>query len=265
MRPLHKLNTTIISVAMLLGPRAWCRAMTISTPDWPPFYIHDSDDTDARGLAWDVLRICSVKNNVNPIYEMYPIRRMFKYMENGDLDLNIMSYKSDRAKALAYGSEVVFENTYGIWTRASLRNKVTSLADITHLSIAQLIGLRPSDEVKALLEARLKNPQSQETLILNDPDQVVKMLATDRIDATVSSVAEIKWRATKLHVANKLRFTGVVVQRQKYFFVMSRQSPLFLQQPQILKGFDQCVRDLKRSGVWSRLQQKYQNQSTSPR
>jgi polar amino acid transport system substrate-binding protein len=233
------------------------RNMTISAPDWPPFYIQDASRANARGLAWDILKICSAKYDKSPQFEMYPIRRMFKYMDDGTLDLNIMSYKADRAESLAYGKEVVFENTYGIWTRSSLMTTIGSMRDIDKLSIAQLIGLRPSDEFKSILEERLKSSTGKETLILNDPDQIVKMLASNRIDATVASLAEIRWRAARLGVSRQLRFSGIVVQKQKYFFVMSRKSPIYNERPQILTGLDQCVKDLRRSGAWDRLRSQY--------
>jgi ABC-type amino acid transport substrate-binding protein len=258
MRRRHRLFCFMALSWGTCGQSANVRHLTISAPDWPPFYIQDSNLDDARGMAWDILKICSKKYDSAAVFEMFPIRRMFKYMEDGSLDLNIMSYKADRVNTLAFGKEVVFENSYGVWTRASLATKIISLHDIKKLSIAQLIGLRPSDEFKAMLEARLHDSTSKETLILNDPDQIVRMLASDRIDATVASLAEIRWRAQRLKVSQQLRFSGLIVQRQKYYFVLSRQSPFYKERPQILTGLDQCVRDLRRSGAWDQLRLRYQ-------
>ena len=258
MRLRHKFVCFVALCWGIRGQAAVDRHLTISAPDWPPFYIQESNRDDARGMAWDILKTCSKKYDNAPVFEMYPIRRMFKYMDEGTLDLNVMSYKADRAKTLAYGKEVVFENSYGVWTRSSLATKITSLRDIAKLSIAQLIGLRPSDEFKAMLEERLHDANSKETLILNDPDQIVKMLASDRIDATVASLAEIRWRANRLNVAQQLRFSGLIVQRQKYYFVMSRNSPFYKEQPRLLTGLDQCVKDLRRSGTWDQLRSRYQ-------
>ena len=238
------------------------RSLTISAPDWPPFYIHDSDNPDHRGLAWDIVSSCVKSLAVDAEYEMYPIRRMFRYMELGELDLNIMSYKADRAKSVEFGKEIVFENSYGVWTSGSYRRQIRSIADLRDASIAQLIGLRPSDEFKAFMEERLarasENPDSQkDTLVVNDPDQIVKMLASGRIDATVASVAEISWRARRLGLQNKIRFSGLVVQKQKYFFVVSRSSPYTRARPDLTRRMDQCVKELKKNGRMSQIHGRY--------
>ena len=189
---------------------------------------------------------------------MYPIRRMFKYMEQGELDLNIMSFKADRAGKVDYGKEIVFENNYSVWTRSSLTKKIRVINDLDDLSIAQLVGLRPSDSFKAWFENRLKNPGNKENLVLNDPDQIVKMLASERVDMTVASSPEIRWRSAHLGLRSKVKDSGLIVKKQAYFFVISKASPVYKQNPDLLSRLDQCVKNKKRDGSWASLKLKYQ-------
>ena len=253
----------IAALAMLLACAAMDavpaagRALTVYTPDWPPFYIHESSSADSKGMAWDILRKCARTIDDAPIFDNYPIRRMLKLMEDGQLDVNIMSFKEDRTKFVTYGKEVVFENNYVVWVGSHVTKKIRSLSDLNNLSIAQLVGLRPSDQFKLWFDARLKNQGPKETLVLNEEEQILKMLASGRVDATVGSEAEVRWRSRKLGLSSQIKNTNVLMQKQPYFIVVAKQSPLFKERPSLLPKLDQCIRDLKREGTWATLRKQY--------
>jgi ABC-type amino acid transport substrate-binding protein len=182
---------------------------------------------------------------------------MFKHMEQGDLDINIMSYKNDRAKILEYGKEVVFSNTYAVWTGAHIKKPIRRISDLDGLSLGQLVGLRPSDQFRDYFEQRKRKGGAVESLELNDPDQVVKMLAKKRIDATIVSSPEIRWRSKKLQLQDKIRNTNFSLQTQDYFFVMSKNSPFYKRDPSIIRRLDTCVKAMKLSGRWQSLKRQY--------
>jgi polar amino acid transport system substrate-binding protein len=183
---------------------------------------------------------------------------MFKKMTSGDLDVNIMSFKAERTSALDYGKEVVFENTYGVWSRVSLPSKVKSLNDLNVMNVSLLIGLQPSREYKKWLANRPSEAPSKETLILNEQEQVIKMIADNRVDATIASGPEIRWRARKLGLTSKIKDTGLIIQKQPYFFVVAKESPRYKQNPDIVRRLDQCVKEMKKSGTWLKLKEYYQ-------
>ena len=245
-------------LALALATSAKARPLTVSAPDWPPFYIHDDGNEPYKGMAWDILANCAGQIDKDAVFDMYPIRRMFKYMETGNLDLNIMSFKAERTSTVNYGKEIVFENTYGVWSGASLTAKIKSLTDLNALNVALLIGLHPSEEYKKWLEIRQATPSGKETLILNEQEQILKMLADNRIDATVGSGPEFRWRARKLGLSTKVRDTGLLIQRQAYFFVVAKESSIYKHHPDILRRLDQCVKDMKKSGAWAKLKEHYQ-------
>jgi ABC-type amino acid transport substrate-binding protein len=231
------------------------RSLTASAPDWPPFFIQESKT--ARGMGWEILSQCGEKIDSNVSFDMYPIRRMFKQMEQGDLDINIMSYKNDRAKILEYGKEVVFSNTYAVWTGVHVKKTIRRISDLDGLSVGQLVGLRPSDQFRDYFEQRKRKGGTVESLELNDPDQVVKMLAKKRIDATIVSSPEIRWRSKKLQLQDKIRNTNFSLQTQDYFFVMSKNSPFYKRDPSIIRRLDTCVKAMKLSGRWQSLKKQY--------
>ena len=236
---------------------AAARPLTVSSPDWPPFYIQDSEKPLEHGFAGDILDICAAKIDPNADFHAYPIRRMMKYMERGELDINIMSFKPDRALFMDYGKEMVFENSYVVWKRRSLSNSISSIHYLDSLRIAQLVGIRPSDEFREWFDLRLKSKSEIDTLVLNNTDQIVKMLAHDRSDVTVSSLAEMKWRSNKLGLSKYVVNTGLVIKKQDYFLVIAKASPLYKRDPQILNKFDSCVTRLKSTGRWAQLQKYY--------
>lgn len=246
------------SICLLIPGSLAARTLAVYTPDWPPFYIQDRDNDNSRGMAWDLLATCSRKIDKNPVFDNYPIRRMMKKMEDGELDLNIMSFKEDRLRILDYGKEVIFENDYIIITGSHVTKPIRKLSDLNNLSVAQLVGLRPSDEFKRWFDQRLKTKSGKDTFLLNSEEQILKMLASGRVDATVASRAEIKWRSKRLGLTNRIRTTNLLIRKQPYFFVMARQSPFYKSKPHSLRTLDACVRDLKRSGSWANLKTRYQ-------
>ena len=251
MRLLLSIVTCGLSTSVL------ARSLTVSTPDWPPFYIHEEKEPRNKGLAWDILSKCTSQINKSVRFDMYPIRRMFKYMEDGSLDVNIMSYKPERLSALDYGKELVFENTYSVWVRSSLPHPVRTLDDLKNLNVALLIGLHPSDEYEAWLAKRLSTTSDKETLIVNEQEQILKMLASNRTDATIASGPEFRWRGSRLGLSAMIRDTPLIIKKQAYFFVLAKKSP-FHNNENLLPLMDQCVKDMKKSGFWAALKNYYQ-------
>lgn len=234
------------------------RPLRVYTPDWPPFYIQENDKKDQRGMAWDILERCTRSLGNSTVFDNYPIRRMLKLMEEGELDVNIMSFKSDREKILSYGREVVFENNYVVIVGGHVKKNIRKLSDLDGLSIAQLVGLRPSDSFKLWFNARLNKKSELDTLLLNSEEQILKMLANGRIDATVLSEAEFRWRSRKLGLVGRIKNTKLLIQKQPYFFVMAKQSPIYKARPATLSKMDSCVKNLKRTGAWGELRSRYQ-------
>jgi ABC-type amino acid transport substrate-binding protein len=242
-------------IFFLFSSLANARPLTVSTPDWPPFFIQDR--MNDRGMGWEILATCGSAIEPSLSFDVYPIRRMFKYMERGDLDLNIMSFKEDRTKTLSYGKEVVFENTYGVWLGTHVKKNIRRITDMNDLSVGQLVGLRPSDQFRNWFDNRIKEPTDKEAIVLNDADQVVKMLASQRLDATVISGAEIRWRMKKLGLSGKIKDARFPIKSQEYFFVVSKQSPFFKKNPLMVQQLDRCVRSMKSSGKWQELRKQY--------
>jgi ABC-type amino acid transport substrate-binding protein len=236
----------------------FARPLRVYTPDWPPFYIQDSATPSNKGMAWDILAHCSRQLDKSAVFDNYPIRRMAKLMEEGELDINIMSFKPDRQKNLLYGREVVFENNYIIIVGNHVKKTISNLSDLNSLSIAQLVGLRPSDTFKAWFDHRLQHQTGKETLQLSSEEQILKMLANGRIDATVASEAEFRWRSKKLGLTHKIRNTRLLIQKQPYFFVLAKKSPFLREKPHAISRLDHCLRDLKRSGRWAQMKKQYQ-------
>lgn len=245
-------------IGALTSGTSSAKPLSVYTPDWPPFYIQEADQGNSRGMAWDVLATCSRRIDKNPVFDNYPIRRMIKKMEDGELDLNIMSFKEDRLRIMAYGKEIIFENDYIIITGSHVTKPIRRLSDLNDLSVAQLVGLRPSDEFKRWFDDRLKNKSGKETFLLNSEEQILKMLANGRVDATVASRAEVKWRSKRLGLQSRIRETNLLIRKQPYFFVMAKQSPIYKARPSSLSTLDACVRDLKRSGSWANMKSRYQ-------
>lgn len=119
-----------------------------------------------QGFAGEILSLCAVKIDPNANFGAYPIRRMMKYMERGDLDVNIMRFKPDRALFLDYGKQTIFENSSVVWKRRSLKKSIKTIHDLDSLSVAQLVGLRTTDEFKEWFDSRLKSKSEIDSLFI---------------------------------------------------------------------------------------------------
>lgn len=233
-------------------------SITISAPDWPPYYIDQTKEPgDLKGFGWEISNMCSIKLGLSPKFEQFPIRRMFKEMEKGTLELNIMSFKADREKAVSYGKEVVFSNSYGLWTRTGLQRIPKTFTDLDTLTLAELVGLRTSDAFREYLDRRHKMSGDSKIQTLSETDAIAKMLASSRVDAAVTSNAEMRYRLKKLGLTSKVSQAPLNVTTQDYFFVISKNSKILKTQPDIVVKFDQCVRQLKSNGIFEKLANKY--------
>ena len=245
----------------LLNLPAQANALSFSAPDWPPFYIskpaHNKDLYTQPGFATEIITLCSQKSNFQVLLKELPIKRMFREMDSGDLDLNIMSFKADRTKSLNFGKEVVFTNTYGLWTRSGLSINVQTLSQLDGLNIVDLVGIRTSDAYRSYIDQRLSKNGSGRVTVVSSVEAIAKMLAIGRADAAVVSIPEMKFRLQKLGLSHRVTNVGFVIKSQPYYFVASKASKNLLTSPGILDRLDQCIRTIKRDGTWEKLKTSY--------
>lgn len=250
-----------ILAQFLFNLPAHCNALSFSTPDWPPFYIVKPANNERlnprAGFATEIITLCAQKSNFQVLLKELPIKRMFREMDSGDLDLNIMSFKADRTKSLNFGKEVVFSNTYGLWTRSRLSINIRSLSDLDGLNIVDLVGIRTSDTYRTYIDQRLSKEGAGRVTVVSSVEAIAKMLANGRADAAVVSIPEMKFRLQTLRLTHRVTNAGFIIKSQPYYFVASKSSKNLLASPGTLDRLDRCIRTLKQDGTLERLMSLY--------
>lgn len=228
------------------------RPLMVSAPDWPPFYI-EGRPIGKRGLATEVLSRCSESLKLSYQLVDLPINRMFKAMERGDLDVNIMSFKPDRTKFLVYGKAPVFKNSYVPFVKRGSTIKIKSIASFDNLRVGDYVGIRTSDEFRAYLDKRLAQPDGRVDVV-NAADSLVKMLVKGRIDITVAAKTELPFRAQSMgYPPGSIQPLPYVLKSADYFVVISKASPLLRSRPSLVTEFDHCITAMKKDGTYARL------------
>ena len=119
-------------------------ALRINDNDWPPYFFGGKEGTP-KGIGKEILHHCLVDSDYKFKFTFYPINRMHKYMEEGELDINIYSYKPERESFLVYGSEPLFVAGYRPIVRKNETRTIDTIADFEPLLLGHLHGLSYSE------------------------------------------------------------------------------------------------------------------------
>lgn len=231
------------------------RRLRISAPDYPPFYM-DSSATGQMGYAKEISTLCAQRLSIAHEFVDLPITRMFKMMKKGELDLNIMSYKSDRAEFIEFGKVPIYQNRYVPFIRHDEARPVQSLEDLAPLRIGHYVGQRPSESYSTYLEQRLK-ANDDSVSIVNSNQSLIKMLAKKRIDVLVGEEVKVLWYAKQLGFDQQIKRSTWIIRSQDYFWALSKKSPLLSRVPDLVERLDHCVIALKDDGSLNRLAAHY--------
>ena len=114
------------------------------------------DNGEPTGFGFDIVKAC-----LSEKYELkateQSINGLFKKLERGSIDINIMSYKTKRAEYVHYASEPIFENSYVPFKKVGKEVLISKISDFDRYSLAHLDGLRTSNEYFEYINNRKKD------------------------------------------------------------------------------------------------------------
>jgi ABC-type amino acid transport substrate-binding protein len=254
---MRQLKTLLfVAVLFLSRPIYGSPPVSVSIPDFPPYYIYDQLGRRS-GFATEVIELCFKKLNLTPAFRQLPIKRMFRDMESGNLEVNIMSFKEDRTKFLQYGKVPVFHGEYIAFVHRSFKSDFRSLTDLDPLNLGELIGLKPSVDYRTYADRRLQQRDKGRITVVGNVDSLIKMLAKKRIDVFIANRAEIAWRAKELQLDDAIKATNYVLASQDYFWTVAKKSPVLRARPDTVGALDRCVHDLSHSSELAPLEKRY--------
>ena len=175
------------------------QTLRIIENDWPPYYVKDPS-ANLPGFARELLNICIPQLGYHTDFTFYPVKRMYTYLEKGELDIALFSYRKSREALVHFSREPLFASGYRPVVRAGGGIQIRSLADFENLRIGHLAGLKYSESFLAYIEKR----REAGTLVTSTTgDSCLRMLMEDIIDIFVDTESTVRWRAKQTGLLGK--------------------------------------------------------------
>ncbi len=189
-------------------------------------------------------------------YKSLPIKRTHLYMQSGELDVSVYSYKKSREQFVVYGKEPIFKSQYGFASRASDKIIITNINDVYKYRFGHLAGLAHTPELMKIVEEKKITDDISEGYDLDA--MFGQLLATpQRFQLMANSKETLKWRAKQLGVANQIHVHDFTLRVKPYFVTVSKYSKSIEYIDEFLKHIDQCIVTMKKNGQYQKILSSY--------
>jgi polar amino acid transport system substrate-binding protein len=239
------------SVTSLLS----ANTLILNDTDWPP-YLFPESNSQFPGLGKDVLNACLPKKDFRLRFNKLPVKRTHRYMQSGELDISLYSYKKEREAFVVYSKEPIFTTEYGFAIRADSEIKIEKLEDLQPLVIGHLAGLTHTPELLKIVEQKRL---TGEISLGHSIDAMFAQLlsTTPRFDIMPNTKQTFYWRAKKLGVSDKIKVPDFTVAYKKYFVTVSKMTKNIADIAGFLADLDQCIIEMHQDGRYKAILNKY--------
>jgi polar amino acid transport system substrate-binding protein len=215
----------------------------------------DAQQTRA-GFGKDIINLCLQRQGHQVKYHELPIKRTHHFMEVGEVDIAVYSYKEKRKEILYYGKEVLFESEYGFMVRANSDIKIDNLVDLEPYVMGHLAGLSYTPELKKIIDDKA---EIGEVVIGYSLQSMFSQLLTtpQRFEIMADSKNTFYWQAKNLGVADKIKVLDYNIKNKAYYITVSKRSKNIKNPKGFLDEVDDCLRDIKTSGVFKTILARY--------
>lgn len=233
--------------------------LDVNSVDWPPFFL-DQKQTGQVGLARELMSLCIHGPDYDVRYMQLPIKRTHQYMQNGQIDLAVYSFKPEREDFVWYNAVPMFYSEIGVAAKRDFIQPLHKEADLEPWRIGYLAGVGLTPTLSVLLAGKkTQNKAVEDYSMENLFDQLIA--SPSRIDLVVNSREALLWMSQRPAYAGKIKVLDFSVERKAYYLAVSKKSTKLPEPTQFLKQFDQCLQQLHLNGQYKQLLQAYQLQS----
>jgi len=208
------------------------------------------------GLGKDIVNLCLKRMDYQVDYHKLPIKRTHHFMEVGEIDISVYSYKEKRNEILYYGKETLFDSEYGFVVRADSDIEINNLKDLTPYVIGHLAGLTYTPELKSIIDNKIK---IDEAITGYSLQAMFSQLLADipRFQIMANSKISLYWQAKKQGVANKVKVLDYNIKNKAYYLTVSKRSKNINNPKEFLAKVDLCLREIKQNGEYKSIFSKY--------
>lgn len=247
---------TCISFWSLLPNIAHSRpVLSLNDIKWPPYFLPKLEKNQI-GFGKELLNQCISRLNYDIQYKVLPIKRTHLYMQAGELDISVYSYKKERESFVHYGKEPLFISKYGFASKKSDNLVLENIEDVKKYTFGHLAGLSHTPELTDIL--RLKE-QRDEVIVGHNIDAMFsQLLATpQRFQIMANSKETLAWRAKQLEVADFIKVHEFTLREKTYFVTVSKNTKNIADPAKFLAAMDTCIKSIKTSGAYNALAAQY--------
>lgn len=244
---------------LIFGFCSWQSAarvtLEVNAVDWPPFFM-DQKQTGQVGFAKEILQACIQPTGFDIRYMHLPIKRTHQYMQSGELDLAIYSYKPERDDFVWYSAKPMFQSAIGVAARKDFIQPLLQEADLEPWRIGYLAGLGLTPTLAILLAGKKSKAHAVEDYSMQSLfDQLAASPA--RIDLVINSKEALLWFSQKAPYQDKVKVLDFALAPKAYFLTVSKYSKRIKNPQQFLQQFDTCLEQIQQNGQYSNLLKIY--------
>jgi polar amino acid transport system substrate-binding protein len=222
---------------------------------WPPYFMINAQK-EGTGLAKEVINLCLQRIGHEAKYNELPVKRTHHFMEEGEIDITVYSYKEERNKILYYGKEVLFNSEYGFMVKAKSDISVDKLADLNPYVMGHLAGLSYTPELKKIIDD--KADIGKVVIGYSLKAMFAQLLAEiPRFEIMADSKHTLFWEAKKLGVEDQIKILDYNIKNKSYYITVSKRSNNIEQPLEFLAKIDSCIRDIKKNGQYNVILARY--------
>jgi ABC-type amino acid transport substrate-binding protein len=229
------------------------KVVVVADHDWAPFLFAGKKDAP-KGIVKELMELCLPSTGFRAEFKHYPINRMFAYLEEGRIDVNVMSFGEDREAYVVYGREPIFTSSYRPFVLAHRDIEVGSMSDLDPLRLGHLAGLHVSPEYQEYLESRRRRGGLTTT---TTQESLIRMLLAERIDVFVLPLESLAWRLKEMDLEDRLKVLDLDLRSSPYYVTVSKASPRISRAREFLDAMDRCITESKRTGAHSEVLEGY--------
>lgn len=250
-----KFAVYIIIFFQLTGVATAKETLFINDLKWPPFFFPNLERGNI-GFGKEIMNYCLNQSQFSFKYKTLPIKRTHVYMQSGELDISVYSYKKERESFVFYGKEPIFISNYGFASKTGDNIEIKNLEDIKKYQFGHLDGLA---HTKALMEIIKEKEKLNQVSKGYDIDSMFgQLLATpQRFQIMANSIETLLWRAKQLNIHKDIKVHDFILKQKPYFITISKTSKNIKNPKEFLTKIDSCIKKLKSSQDYLLLTKKY--------
>ncbi len=232
--------------------------LEVNSVDWPPFFL-DQKQTGQVGLARELMTACISGAQFDVRFMQLPIKRTHQYMQTGQLDLAVYSFKPEREDFVWYSAVPMFHSEIGVAAKKEFIQPLTKETDLEPWRIGYLAGLGLTPTLAVFLAGKKNQNKAIEDYSMQNLFE--QLIATpSRIDLVINSREALLWMSQQPAFSSRVKVLDFSVGRKAYYLAVSKKSKKLSDPSQFLKQFDECMQQLRLNGQYQKLLHSYQLQ-----